>query len=218
MNTNLRRIGGWLLCVPVAALGLTACGEPRSAGSAAPLTAGASASTSAAPATKAEDTDQSSGSDRDSDSGSSGGSGSDSDSDSGSDSGSGSGSGSGSHGSGGSGGSGGGSSQPSAKVVSLTVTQQPSCPVYGTTDAPYSSPGNDVVISWKVSGADGAAIGVDNPNTYGAYGSDYAVSGTESFAFGCGSGAGSTSHKFTVWPKGHPEISKTITVSARNNP
>lgn len=194
MRTTLRRLGGWTLCVPVAVLGLAACGTgPHDAGSAAPLTTTAPTKTSPTTATAtaktvAEARDE----DDDDHSNSAGGSGRSDQQ--------------------------GGHTAPTAKVVHLTVTQQPSCPVHGTPEAPFSAPGQDVVLSWQVSGADGAAIGVDNPHTYGAYGSDYPASGAQSFAFGCEGDTGSTSHTFTVWPKGHPETSKTITVSARNNP
>ncbi|CRK57439.1 hypothetical protein [Alloactinosynnema sp. L-07] len=104
-----------------------------------------------------------------------------------------------------------------AAVVSLEVVQRPSCPINGTPDAPFSKPGTPVIIKWKVTGADGAAIAVDNPGTYGAYGSDYAASGQLELSFPCSATAGSTTHKYTVWPKGFKSISRTITVSAPNN-
>jgi len=104
-----------------------------------------------------------------------------------------------------------------ASVVSLEVVQKPSCPINGTPDAPFSKPGTPVIIKWKVTGADGAAIGVDNSGTYGAYGSDYPASGQLEINFPCGNTVGSTTHKYTVWPKGFKSISKTISVSAPNN-
>ena len=129
--------------------------------------------------------------------------------------GSGSGSGTGSGGGSGSGGH-SGPPAPAAKVTSLRVVQQPTCPVHGTPDAPYSSPGTDVVIAWSVSGAKGAAIAVDNPGVYGAYGSDYPASGTLTLSFGC-AGQGTTSHTYTVWPAGTHDVSRTITVSAHSD-
>jgi hypothetical protein len=105
---------------------------------------------------------------------------------------------------------------PAAKVTSLRVVQQPTCPVHGTPDAPYSSPGTDVVIAWSVSGAPGAALAVDNPGIYGAYGSDYPASGKLTLAFGC-DGQGTTSHSYTVWPAGTHDVSRTITVSAHSD-
>ena len=129
--------------------------------------------------------------------------------------GSGSGSGTGSGGGSGSGGH-SGPPAPAAKVTSLRVVQQPTCPVHGTPDAPYSSPGTDVVIAWSVSGAKGAAIAVDNPGVYGAYGSDYPAGGTLTLSFGC-AGQGTTSHTYTVWPAGTHDVSRTITVSAHSD-
>ena len=105
---------------------------------------------------------------------------------------------------------------PAAKITSFRVVQQPTCPVHGTPDAPFSSPGTDVVIAWSVSGAKGAAIAVDNPGIYGAYGSDYPTSGTLSLAFGCDK-QGANSHTYTVWPAGAHDVSKTITVSAHSD-
>ncbi len=125
-------------------------------------------------------------------------------------------------GTGGGSGSGGGQGSnpaptaPAAKITSFRVVQQPTCPVHGTPDAPFSSPGTDVVIAWSVSGAKGAAIAVDNPGIYGAYGSDYPTSGTLSLAFGCDK-QGANSHTYTVWPAGAHDVSKTITVSAHSD-
>ncbi|WP_436497550.1 hypothetical protein [Actinokineospora sp. HUAS TT18] len=104
-----------------------------------------------------------------------------------------------------------------AAVVSLEVVQKPACPINGTPDAPFSKPGVPVIIKWKVTGADGAAIAVDNPGTYGAYGSDYAASGQLELSFPCSGTTGSTTHKYTVWPKGFKTVSRTISVSATNH-
>ncbi len=106
---------------------------------------------------------------------------------------------------------------PPAATVTLSVVKQPSCPVHGTPEAPFSSPGNPVTISWKVTGANGAALAVDNPTLYGAYGM-YGATGQMEFSFGCDTKPGKTSHTYTVWPAGFKNISKTITVSATNNP
>jgi hypothetical protein len=116
-------------------------------------------------------------------------------------------------GKGGSAPAGGGSTAPAAKVTALRVAQQPSCPIQGTTDAPFSKPGTDVKIAWTVTGAAGAAIAVDNPGTYGAYGSDFPASGSMSFAFPC-EAKGTTKHTYTVWPAGVKDAPKSITVSA----
>jgi hypothetical protein len=103
------------------------------------------------------------------------------------------------------------------KIESFTVVSEPTCPVAGTPDAPFSSPGSGVVIAWKVSGAEGAAISVDNPGMYASYGGDYPAAGQLELSFPCEGGSGETTHTYTVWPKDSKGVSKTLTVSARNN-
>jgi hypothetical protein len=107
-------------------------------------------------------------------------------------------------------------SAPAPKITSFRVVQQPSCPVHGTPDAPFSKPGSAVVIAWSVSGAKGAAIAVDNPDVYGAYGSDYPASDKLSLPFGCDS-QGTTTHRYTVWPAGAKNVSRTISASAHSD-
>jgi hypothetical protein len=107
--------------------------------------------------------------------------------------------------------------RPPQATAAISVVKQPTCPVHGTPEAPFSSPGTDVVIEWKVTGATGAAIAVDNPNTYAAYGT-YGATGQLTLAFGCTDKPGKTSHSYTVWPAGNKNVSKTISVSATNNP
>ncbi|MBV9920229.1 MAG: hypothetical protein JOY78_05140 [Pseudonocardia sp.] len=107
-------------------------------------------------------------------------------------------------------------SAPEPKIASFRVVQQPTCPVHGTPDAPFSKPGTDVVIAWSITGATGAAIAVDNPDVYGAYGGDYPASGKLSLSFGC-DGQGTTTHSYTVWPAGAHDVSRTITVSAHSD-
>lgn len=104
------------------------------------------------------------------------------------------------------------------KVESLTVVTKPSCPVIGSPDAPYATRGHDIVIRWKVSGAKGSAIAVDNPGLYGAYSSDYPATGQLTLPFPCSGSTGNTTHTYTVWPAGAKGVSKTLTVSAQNNP
>ncbi|SES15770.1 hypothetical protein [Actinokineospora terrae] len=104
-----------------------------------------------------------------------------------------------------------------AKIVSFTVVSKPACPVLAKPGAPFSSPGSPVVIAWKVSGADGAAISVDSPGMYGSYGSDYAASGQLELSFPCDTTPGKTTHTYTVWPKGAKTVSQSLTVSATNN-
>lgn len=103
------------------------------------------------------------------------------------------------------------------RIESFTVVSEPSCPVVGTPDAPFSSPGAGVVIAWKISGAEGAAISVDNPGVYASYGGDYPATGQLELSFPCDGGSGETTHTYTVWPKGAEGVSKTLTVSARGD-
>jgi hypothetical protein len=110
---------------------------------------------------------------------------------------------------------GGAPSAPAPAIASFRVVSQPTCPVRGTADAPFSSPGTPVTIAWSVTGADGAAIAVDNPGRYGAYGTSYPAKGQLELPFGCNE-SGTTTHAFTVWPEGAEGTSKTLTVSARS--
>ncbi len=133
-------------------------------------------------------------------------------------------SGSGSSGSGGSGSGGSGSdgTRPGAggaaapAITSFRVVSQPTCPVHGSPDAPFSSPGTPVTIAWSVTGADGAAIAVDDPGRYGAYGASYPAKGQLELPFGCDA-TGITTHTFTVWPAGAEGTSRSVTVSARSD-
>ncbi|MCP2268532.1 hypothetical protein [Actinokineospora diospyrosa] len=104
-----------------------------------------------------------------------------------------------------------------AKIVSFTVVSKPACPVLAKPGAPFSSPGAPVVIAWKITGAEGAAISVDSPGMYGSYGSDYAASGQLELSFPCETTPGKTTHTYTVWPKGLKTVSQSLTVSATNN-
>lgn len=117
-----------------------------------------------------------------------------------------------------SGGHGGGDNPavPAPGIASFRVIRQPVCAVRGTPDAPYSTPGSGVTIAWSVTGTDGAALAVDDPTTYGAYGTSYPAEGQQEFPFTCTPGT-TTSHTFTVWPAGAKGTSKTLTVSARSD-
>lgn len=114
-----------------------------------------------------------------------------------------------------------GSTKPSstapADTIKLSVVTQPACPVRGTPDAPFSSPGNDITIAWTVAGADQAALAVDNPKTYAAYGT-YPATDQLTLSFPCDESAAKTTHTYTIWPAGDRTTSKTITVSAQTNP
>jgi hypothetical protein len=110
------------------------------------------------------------------------------------------------------------SSSPPSASATISVKKQPLCPRNGTPDAPFSTPGQDVTIAWKVTGATKAALSVDQPSQYAAYGSDYPASGELTLPFSCNNTPGKTSHTYTVWPSGNKNVSKSITVSATNNP
>jgi hypothetical protein len=125
----------------------------------------------------------------------------------------GSGGGSNTGGGGGGGSNTGGASGP--KITKFVVVQKPVCPRSGTPDAPATVEARDVVIAWTVTGADGAAIAVDNPDIYAAYGT-YGASGSLSLPFGCTDGT-TTTHTYTVWPAGAKNVSKTISVSAHSD-
>ena len=113
------------------------------------------------------------------------------------------------NGSGGGGGTGGG-----AQIVSFTIVQQPRCPS-GTTK--YQTEAVPLKISWKVTGATGIALSVDDPHRVGSYGS-YGAEGTLEFTFSCGGAVGSTeTHQYTLTTTGgtgHPK-SKTLSVSTK---
>ncbi len=113
------------------------------------------------------------------------------------------------------GGSGGAPTAPAPKITKFVVVQKPVCPRTGTPDAPATVEAKDVVIAWTVTGADGAAIAVDNPDIYAAYGT-YGASGSLSLPFGCTDGT-TTTHTYTVWPAGAKNVSKTISVSAHSD-
>jgi hypothetical protein len=81
---------------------------------------------------------------------------------------------------------------PSApKIISFTITQQPSCPVIGSTDAPESIPGQDIKVAWKTSGGvTKVALSMDdNGANFKATGNgsqgNYAANGTMELPFEC---------------------------------
>jgi hypothetical protein len=101
-----------------------------------------------------------------------------------------------------------------AQIVSFTIVQQPRC-ASGTTK--YETPAVPLKISWKVTGATGVALSVDDPHRVGSYGS-YGPEETMEFTFSCGGAVGSTeTHKYTITTtggSGEPK-SKTLTVSTK---
>lgn len=101
-----------------------------------------------------------------------------------------------------------------AQIVSFEVVQQPRC-ASGTTA--YETPAVPLKIRWKVTGATGVALSVDDPNRVGSYGS-YGLEETMEFTFSCGGAVGSTeTHKYTIHTTGGSgqAKSKTLTVSTK---
>jgi hypothetical protein len=87
------------------------------------------------------------------------------------------------------------------RIVSFKLTQQPRCPE-GT--AVFRAPAVPARIAWKVTGAGGVALSVDNPDLVGAYG-NYETEGSLEFMFSCGGPVGSTeTHTYTINTFGGP--------------
>ncbi|GAA2382074.1 hypothetical protein [Dactylosporangium salmoneum] len=85
------------------------------------------------------------------------------------------------------------------KIVEFKIVQQPKCPE-GT--AVYRADAVPVIIKWKVTGATGVGLSVDNPDLPGSYG-NYPASGTETFTFSCGGPVGSVeTHTYTITTTG----------------
>ena len=101
-----------------------------------------------------------------------------------------------------------------AQIVNFTIVQQPRC-ASGTTK--YETPAVPLKISWKVTGATGVALSVDDPHRVGSYGS-YGLEETMEFTFSCGGAVGSTeTHKYTITTTGGSgeARSKTLAVSTK---
>lgn len=96
--------------------------------------------------------------------------------------------------------------QAGPQVVYLRLKQQPRC---GSKPVP-------AIIEWKVSGATGAALSVDNPGVVGSYRSYHDTSGSETLPFSCGGAA--EKHTYTIYTTGgSPQRSQTITASVAAN-
>jgi hypothetical protein len=110
-------------------------------------------------------------------------------------------------------------SSPSAAtgpvIVSFKVLQQPACPVVGTTDAPFSTPGQPVIVGWKVTGATKVALSMDG----GLYGSNYGPEDQETVNFTCDTSKPKTSHTYTITTSGGgASKSQTLTVTISSAP
>ncbi|AGZ45142.1 hypothetical protein [Actinoplanes friuliensis] len=100
------------------------------------------------------------------------------------------------------------------RVVSFKVVQKPKC-AEGT--AVFRAEAVPLIIKWKITGADSAALSVDDPTgTPGTYG-PVAQSGTEEFTFSCGGPVGSIeTHTYAIYTVGGGhQKHKTLKVSAK---
>lgn len=100
------------------------------------------------------------------------------------------------------------------RIVSFKVVRKPKC-AEGT--AVFRADPVDLIISWKITGADGAALSVDDPtHTPGTYGSE-PLEGTESFGFSCAGPTGTVeTHTYAIYTVGGgTQKSKTLKVSAK---
>jgi hypothetical protein len=105
-------------------------------------------------------------------------------------------------------------SKSKAKIVSFKLVQKPKC-AEGT--AVFRAPAVPAIIKWKITGATGAALSVDDPtHTPGTYGPE-SLSGTETFAFQCNGPVGSTEkHTYAIYTVGGgKQHSRTITAKAK---
>jgi hypothetical protein len=101
-----------------------------------------------------------------------------------------------------------------AKIVSFKLVQKPKC-AEGT--AVFRAPAVPAVIKWKITGATGAALSVDDPtHTAGTYGPE-ALSGTETFTFQCNGPVGSTEkHTYAIYTVGGgKQRSLSVTATAK---
>jgi hypothetical protein len=109
------------------------------------------------------------------------------------------------------------------QIVFFTVTRKPACPVVPTKDNPQGYPPQPVTISWKVTGASGVGLSVDQPNFFAQYhkGSyrDYSGSeGSETLSFPCDTTKNTSTHTYTINTLGANSAGKTITVSTPSHP
>ncbi len=110
-----------------------------------------------------------------------------------------------------------------ASVSYFKVTQQPSCPIVATSDAPYGKPGSDIVVSWSVSGASQVALSLDDAGFYAKYGTgslaDYPATGSAELSFQCDPTVQpNTTHVYYLNTVSKPTVLKTITVTVPTSP
>jgi len=100
------------------------------------------------------------------------------------------------------------------RVVSFKVVQKPKC-AEGT--AVFRAEAVPLIIKWKITGADSAALSVDDPTgTPGTYG-PVELHGTQEFAFSCSGPVGSTeTHTYAIYTVGGgAQKHKMLKVSAK---
>jgi hypothetical protein len=105
-------------------------------------------------------------------------------------------------------GGGHGGQQQGAQVVYFRLKQQPVCGAGGNH--------TPAIVEWKVSGATGAALSVDNPGIVGSYRSYQGATGSETLHFSCGGRPGTReSHVYTIYTVGGAtQKSQTINATA----
>ncbi|WP_433721162.1 hypothetical protein ACQP2Y_38135 [Actinoplanes sp. CA-051413] len=100
------------------------------------------------------------------------------------------------------------------RIVSFKVVQKPKC-AEGT--AVFRAEAVPLIIKWKITGADSAALSVDDPTgTPGTYG-PAELHGTQEFTFSCSGAVGSTeTHTYAIYTVGGgAQKHKTLKVSAK---
>lgn len=99
----------------------------------------------------------------------------------------------------------------SAVIASFEVTQQPRC-AEGT--AVVRAPAVPVIISWRVTGATGVALSVDNPQIVGSYG-QYGPQESLELSFPCDGPVGSTvTHTYSITTVGGTGKARSRAISA----
>jgi hypothetical protein len=92
------------------------------------------------------------------------------------------------------------------QIVYFRFRQQPKCTASGPQPA---------IIEWKVSGATGAALSVDNPGIVGSYRSYSGTTGSETLYFSCQPAGSTETHVYTIYTTGgNPQRSSTLTAKA----
>jgi hypothetical protein len=89
------------------------------------------------------------------------------------------------------------------QIVYFRFRQQPKCTASGPQPA---------IIEWKVSGATGVALSVDNPGVVGSYRKYSGTTGSETLHVSCQPAGGTESHVYTIYTTGSdPQRSSTLT-------